>query len=157
MEIVFIVCSDSSAKTGVVRRFAQDMEKVGLKVDVQELTWADYLAALEEGTFDMYYGEVKLRADFDLTELLEEDSSLNYSRAADPNFEMYVNKYLGCAEVQRKGAYEELCRYLAESGSLISIGFEKQQIIVHRGVVKGIDANVGNPLYNFKNWEIDLG
>ena len=157
VEIVFIVCSDSSAKTGVVRRFAQDMETIGLKVNVQELTWADYLAALEEGTFDMYYGEVKLRADFDITELLEEDSSLNYSRAADPNFEMYVNSYLGCAEVQRKGAYEDLCRYLAESGSLISIGFEKQQIIVHRGVVKGIDANIGNPLYNFKNWEIDLG
>ena len=42
------------------------------------------------------------------------------------------------------------------SGALITIGFEKQQIISHRGVIKGIDANIGNPLYGFKDWEIIL-
>ena len=40
------------------------------------------------------------------------------------------------------------------TGALISIGFESQQLIVHRGVIKGLDANIGNPLYGFENWEI---
>ena len=30
IELKFIVCSDSSAKTGVVRKFASDMESLGL-------------------------------------------------------------------------------------------------------------------------------
>ena len=29
----------------------------------------------------------------------------------------------------------------------------QSQIICHRGVVKGINANYGNPLYDFVNWE----
>ena len=57
----------------------------------------------------------------------------------------------------RPGAYSQFCQYLTgQSGSLITIGFEKQQIITRRGVCKGVEPNAGNPLYNFINWTVDL-
>ena len=156
IDVNFIVCSDSSAKTGVVRRFASDMESIGIKVTVRELTWEEYLTALEEGDFDMYYGEVKLRNNFDLTELLDPDSDLNYSRSIDTGYVAMINSYLACAEGQRSAAYQKLCEYINTNGALISIGFESQQLIVHRGVIRGLDPNIGNPLYDFQNWEIML-
>lgn len=156
IDVNFIVCSDSSAKTGVVRRFASDMESIGIKVTVRELTWDEYLTALEEGDFDMYYGEVKLRNNFDLTELLDPDSDLNYSRSRDTGYVAMINNYLSCAPAQRSAVYQQLCEYINTNGALISIGFESQQLIVHRGVIRGLDPNIGNPLYNFQNWEIML-
>lgn len=157
ISMVFIVCSDSSVKTGVVRKFAEDMASIGFTIDVREMTWEDYLLALEEGEFDMYYGEVKLRNNFDITELLEEDNELNFTRSKGNVAETYINNYLGASDMQRTAMFQTLCEYLASTGALISIGFEKQQIIVHRGVIKGLEPNMGNPLYNFANWEIDLG
>lgn len=168
IEIKFVVCSDSSAKGGVANRFAQDMEELGLNVVVQELTWDNYMKALEDGDFDMYYGEVRLRNNFDLTELLqvrdedEEDgntgTNINYTNSIDSTAETLINSYLSAGSATRADAYQTLCDYvLRTTGSLVVIGFEKQQIISHRGVIKGIDANMGNPLYNFANWEIDLG
>ena len=154
IEVVFIVCSDSSAKTGVVRKFQSDMESIGLKVTVQELTWEEYLLALEEGKFDMYYGEVKLRNNFDITELLDVDSELNFSRSRDTAFVQYINSYLASSNAQRSAIFKQLCDYINNTGALISIGFESQQLIVHRGVVKGLDANIGNPFFGFENWEI---
>ena len=151
-----IVCSDSSAKTGMCRRFVEDMESIGLKINLRELTWDDYKTALEEGDFDMYYGEVKLRNNFDLTELLDPDSSLNYTRSTSTMYEPYMNNYLAAADSVRSSLYQSLCEYLAGSGAIISIGFEQQEIIVHRGMIRGLDANLGNPLYNFQNWEIIL-
>ena len=156
IDVNFIVCSDSSAKTGVVRRFASDMESIGIKVTVRELTWDEYLTALEEGDFDMYYGEVKLRNNFDLTELLDPDSDLNYSRSRDTGYVAMINNYLSCAPAQRSAVYQQLCEYINTNGALISIGFESQQLIVHRGVIRGLNPNIGNPLYDFQNWEIML-
>ena len=156
IDVNFIVCSDSSAKTGVVRRFANDMESIGIKVTVRELTWDEYLTALEEGDFDMYYGEVKLRNNFDLTELLDPDSDLNYSRSRDTGYVNMINNYLSCAPAQRSAVYQQLCEYINSNGALISIGFESQQLIVHRGVIRGLNPNIGNPLYDFQNWEILL-
>jgi len=166
IELKFIVCSDSSAKAGIARRFAEDMESIGLNIQVHELTWDNYILALQEGDFDMYYGEIKLRNNFDLTELLqvrdkEDDdnpasTNLNFTRSRDTAYEMYINQYLAASDLGRADAYFALCEYISSQGSLITIGFEKQQIISHRGVVRGIDANIGNPLYGFENWIIEL-
>lgn len=174
-EIVFVVCSDSSAKTGVARRFAADMAEIGLKVDVQEVTWKRYIEILqgseqldnngkpkEEYEFDMYYGEVKLRNNFDITELLEErtednrSSNVNYTRSKDETCMQLIKKYLAASDAGRAEAYYELCQYVSTQAIIIPIGFEKQQMITHRGVIRGMDPNIGNPLYNFENWIIEM-
>lgn len=167
ISLTFVVCSDSSAKGGIVRRFQEDMESIGITVNVQELTWENYLKALDEGKFDMYYGEVRLRNNFDLTELLQvrdedEDegntaTNMNFTNSRDSAFESYINEYLKAGDAGRFNAYQTLCNYICnETGSLITIGFEKHQLITHRGVVKGIKANMGNPVYNIADWEIFL-
>ena len=169
----FALCVDSAAKSGVANRFQEDMASIGLQVTVHELTWENYLKALEEGQLqignkteplDMYYGEVQLRANFDLTELLQtrdEDkngnTNINFTRSNDASIEGWINRYLQANDATRASAYYQLAEYITRSvGSMVVIGFERQQIITHRGVCKGIDANAGNPLYNFPNWTIEL-
>lgn len=167
--IDFIVNSDSSAKAGMARRFAEDMESIGLTVNVRELTWDDFIKALEEGDFDMYYSEVRLRNNFDLTELLQvrnddeddEDynarTNINYTRSKDENFQTLIDDYLASGDASRGHTFQTLCEYVCSTtGSLIVIGFEEQELISHRGVIRGIDANLGNPLYGFENWIIEL-
>ena len=157
----------------MANRFKEDMASIGLKVTVHELTWENYKKTLESGevqvgnqTFpmDMYYGEVQLRSNFDLTQLLETrdekknaNTNINYTRSNDASIEGWINQYLQANDAMRSSAYYQLAEYITRSvGSLVTIGFERQQIITHRGVCKGIDANAGNPLYNFANWTIDL-
>ena len=169
----FVICADSAAKSGVANKFKEDMASIGLQVTVHELTWDNYKKALEEGvvqvgnkelTMDMYYGEVQLRANFDLTELLQTRdeekngrTNINFTRSNDASIEGWINQYLQANDASRTSAYYQLAEYITRSvGSLVTIGFERQQIITHRGVCKGIDANAGNPLYNFANWTIDL-
>lgn len=172
IDLNFVVCADSSAKCGIARRFQEDMASIGLKVTVHELTWSDYLKALEEGQFkagkqtvnmDMYYGEVRLRNNFDLTELLQprdknnEMTNLNFTRSKDATIVARIERYLAAPDSTRADEYYQLCDYIMNtSGELVVIGFEKQQIITRRGVCRGINANFGNPLYDFANWEIVL-
>ena len=175
--INFILCSDSSAKAGVVNRFAADMLTIGIKVNVQELTWTDYYNALtdyenltkeqlededfKEIEFDMYYAEVKLRNNFDITQLLQErgdnnkGSCINYSHSFGNGYETYLYNYLASGDSSRKNNYRAFAEYvLTNAAHLVVNGFEKQQIISHRQAIRGIDANMGNPLYNFAHWTI---
>ena len=169
-----VICADSAAKSGVANKFKEDMASIGLQVTVHELTWENYKKALEEGivqvgnkelTLDMYYAEVQLRANFDLTELLQTRNekenavtNINFSRSNDASIEGAINRYLQANDASRTSAYYQLAEYITRSvGSIITIGFERQQIITHRGVCKGVNANAGNPLYDFAHWTIDLG
>ena len=176
IEIKLILCSDSSAKAGIANRFASDMASIGLKVTVSELTWTDYYNAItdyvnltkeqkededfEEIEYDMYYAEVKLRNDFDISELLmpNDDNhwgSINYTHSSDTGYETYIYNYLASGDQSRKQNYYSFAEYILTTNPFFTvIGFEKQQLITHRGAVKGVDPNIGNPLYNFINWEI---
>lgn len=168
LTIRFLVCSDNSAKNGVVNRFASDMESIGITVEVQSVVWDTYIEALENGEFDLYYGEMKLRADFDVTELFDirtkdnEDWNINYSGNTDPSFLNYINAYLSAGgpdsngDVLRRQKYIDMVKYITDDGGLITIGFEKQQLIVHRGIIRGVAPNAGNPLYDFPNWQITI-
>ena len=172
LTFTMILCSDSSAKAGMAQKFAQDMRTIGITVKIYELGWDEYLKALEDGEleisenrtvdYDMYYAEVKLRNDFDMTELLQvrdednEKTNINFTNSHDSSYETYINNYLAATDAARATAYYAFCYYLSQNATIIPLGFEKQQIITHRGVIKGVDANAGNPLYGFPNWEIDL-
>jgi len=163
LELNFLVCSDSSAKVGVASRFAEDMESIGITVNIYQLGWEDYMLALEEGEheisenqkikFDMYYGEVKLRNNFDLTELLDVEGSLNFTHSKDSTYEILINEYLAAtSDNDRYNKYYKLCEYVTQMGAFVTIGFEKEEVVTHSGVIKGMDANLGNPLYGFENW-----
>ena len=169
----FVICADSAAKSGVANKFKEDMASIGLKVTVHELTWDNYLNALKNGEIqvgnqtvqmDMYYGEVQLRANFDLTELLQTRdeekngvTNINFTHSNDASILGWIENYLQANDASRTSAYYQLAEYITRNvGSLVTIGFERQQIITHRGVCKGIDANAGNPLYDFANWTIVL-
>lgn len=166
VELNFLVCSDSSAKSGIVDRFVQDMASIGITINVYRLGWDDYLTVLEEGEyeitekniikFDMYYGEIKLRNNFDLTELLDVESELNFTHSKDTTYEILINDYLGAGDTDRYNRYYKLCEYLTQMGAFITIGFEDEEIITHGGAVKGVNANLGNPLYGFENWTLYL-
>ena len=179
VEISFILCSDSSAKAGIANRFAQDMSTIGLKINVQELTWTEYYNALtdyedltkeqkEDENFhpiewDMYYGEVKVRNTFDISEMLAErkdenkGSNMNYSHSKDNGYQTLLYNYLASSDATREANYRTFAEYvLTNRASLVIIGFEKQQLITHRAAIRGVDPNYGNPLYDFANWKIQF-
>lgn len=180
INLQFILCSDSSAKAGIAHRFESDMASIGLKVTIRELTWTEYYNALtdyinvsketkededfEEIEYDMYYAEIKVRNDFDITEMLKPydrkndmlvGTTINFTNSTDTGYESFMYNYLASGDQSRKQNYSQLCEYvLTSTASFVVIGFERQQLIIHRGAVKGAEPNMGNPLYNFPNWEI---
>lgn len=178
--ISFILCSDSSAKAGMANRFAQDMASIGVTVNIQELTWTDYYNALtdyenltkeqkededfKEIEWDMFYGEVKIRQNWDISELLTprtdktKYSSINYTHSTDTGHETLIYNFLGAGDSSRANNYKAFAEYITLSScQYVFIGFEKQQLITHRQAIRGLDPNLGNPLYDFANWKIMFG
>jgi peptide/nickel transport system substrate-binding protein len=156
IHINFIVCSDSSAKLAAARIITEDLQSIGLTVELRELNWRDYSKALEEGDFDMYYGEVKLPADFDLTDLLSNDGSLNYGGFQDVGYEGAIAAYLAADEENRAISCNNMCAQIAQYATIIPVCFEKAEVITHRGVETGMTPNQYNIFNHITDWKIAL-
>jgi ABC-type transport system substrate-binding protein len=156
INLVFIVCSDSSVKVSAAREIAEDLRSLGISVTLRELSWDDYNTALENGNFDMYYAETRLTADFDLSRLITTGGSLNYGKVYDTSVKQSIEDYLSASDDDRRMACDLMCQAVAESALITPICFEKQQVLTHRGIVSGVSATQYNIFNCFENWEIDL-
>lgn len=156
IDLDFIVCSDNTDKVKAAQRIAADLESIGIGVTVRQLTWVEYVYCITNGEYDMFYGEVKLPADFNLTDLITTNGVKNFFGINDPNYYEYVHSFLSAqTDEERHAACDYMCQYIADGAVIVPICFEKQQVLTHRDVVSGIEATQYNVFYNLKNWTIN--
>ena len=152
----FIVCSDSGVKVSIARRITSDLRGFGIDVSLRELSYSDYVSELEKGNFDMYYAEVRLCGDWDLSYLLGGGADLNYGGMRDASMDSYINDFLGSPAEQQPEKMEALCAYLGQTAPITAVCFERSEVLYHRGVLSGLEPVQDNLFYNLQNWTVDL-
>ena len=170
MNVRFIVNNDSTAKVLAARHIAEQLNSMGITTTLYELSWDDYMTALETGDYDMYYGELRLTPDWDLSYLFEPRdqktresdeknetfTGRNYASCADTQYGELYAAYLAAAEPDRAEAFAAVLKYVAESAAIVPICFERREVLTHRGVVTGVNATQYDVFHNFTEWTIDL-
>lgn len=151
--LTLLVNGDNASKTAVAQYVAQSLTVDGvLQVEVEALPWAEYLQALESGDFDLYYGEVRLTADWDLAALVGTGGALNFGGWSSEETDALL-------EACRTGGTSErlsLCRHLQEVVPIIPVCFKNDSLLTHSGTIENIQATAANIFYNFPDWIIHM-
>lgn len=157
IDLEFLVYSGSTVKVNAAKKFASDMQSLGIQVTVNRQDWTNYKKLFEAGNYDLCYCEVRLNSDFDPSKILSAAGSLNYSGVSDEQLEELIAAYLTAAdENSRKTACDNMCAYIVNKAYIVPLCFEKHQLISHRGVVEGAKATENNPLYDLNNWTVKI-
>ena len=156
ISLTFLVCVDSTQKTAIANKIAGDLEQLGIKVTVKAVVWEEYLAMLDSGNYDMFYGEVRLGADFDLAPLLAPGGAVNYGGITNTLYSDANSTYLAASNDTRSAAAKELLRDIAENAPIIPVCFEKHEVCAHRGVVGGFSPTQFNVFNNLTEWVIRI-
>lgn len=95
-EATLLVCSDSAQRVAAANQIADTLNSFGFLITVRSLPLSQYKQELLGGNFDLYYGEVRLSANFDLTPFFAANGSACFGSMAD-------------------GAAQTLCQYALEN------------------------------------------
>ena len=156
IHLTFLVCGDSTQKTAVANKIAGDLEQLGITVTVKSPGWQEYLAMLQSGNFDMYYGELRLGADFDLAPLLAPGGAVSYGGITTTIYSDANSAYLSATDAERAAAAKTLLQTIAENAPIIPVCFEKHEVCAHRGIVGGFSPTQYNVFNNLTEWVIQI-
>ena len=172
IELNFAVCADNAAKVQEACQIAEDMEAIGLSVNLRELTWKDYLAALRTGyidadqeepeiPMDMYLAEVALTGDWNILTLIsgdwEEDNTLNYGGWENSELERLTEAYLGAKDDDRAQAVRDWLQLLTTTTVILPVCFETRDVISHLGTISGMSPNQYDIFHNITAWTVHIG
>ena len=152
----FIVNIENEHRTKIANMIADTLRRYGFNINVRELTWENYINALKAGRFDMYYGEIVLNADFDLSPLLL-PGALNYGKTASTEYLPYIDDFLAArSDNEIKYAAKRLCDEVTFNTPFAPVLYKKYAIYFPMGAISGADPSQTGVFHNFADWTVDL-
>lgn len=150
--LAIVVNSENTFRVAVANHLAGELAKLGIDAEVNKLTWENYLTALEKGNFDVYLGQVKLTADFDLTALLT--GELNYGGFRGSEAAELLARFRASAGSARKEAAHALYAQLAVDMPFTALCFIRSSILTQWGAVAGLEPTQSDPFYRLEQWKL---
>lgn len=155
-ELTLIVNEENRFKIAVATQIAAALNRYDLTVTVQPLSWEEYLSALQNGWYDLYCGETKLRPDWDLTALIGAGGRLNYGGFRNENTDLLLTKFLEAQGTQRTAVMRELCEDFLQNQPIAPLCFKAVSVLVANHAVDGITPTATDPFYQMENWTVHL-
>lgn len=143
--LMLLVNEENSFKQATARYLAERWTAGGVSVEVRTLPWEEYAAALASGDFDLYYGEVRLSADWDLSSLLEPGGALNYGHWSHPDTSRLLQELAGAED--RTAAMRALCTHLKDQAPILPVCFKSTSVLTQAEVVEGLAPTAAEPFY----------
>lgn len=154
--LTMIVNSDNTFKVSMAQAIARAMSTCDLKVQVSPLSWEDYLTALLNEEYDLYYGEVRLTADWDTSDLVCAGGRLNYSVYSEPDLELAMRSYLTSSESSRSDAMRSVCSCFQKDMPIIPLCFSNRSLLLSAGAVDNASPTASDPFYGMENWQVHI-
>ena len=132
-----LVCSEDPKRVAAADYIAAVLQKAGLHNTVNAVDYDSYQTALQTGDFDLYYGEVRLTANFDLSEFFEDYGALQYGSIASGGLSA-----LCLAALENSGSFSELCAQLMQQAPICPVVFKGYAIYVTRGAIASVTPAV---------------
>ena len=153
----FIVNIENSHKLAAAHSIAENLRQFGFDINVRELQWSNFMSALDDGDFDMYYGETLLGADFDLSPLLlPGDNTLNFGRTGNTAYRPLIQNFLAARTPEEVSiAGEVLNREITLNAPFVPILYKRYAIYSPMGVITDATPSQSGIFNNFHNWSID--
>ena len=153
-ELTLLVNEDNSFRVACAEFIAENLSLLDWRISVKALPWEEYLSALAAGDFDLYYGEIRLTADWDITNLIGTGGSLNYGGYTNPVTDSLLQSF--AASGDRAYAARQLCAHLLTTAPIAPICFQQDVLLTHDGVVSGMAPTATSVFSGLEGWTIQL-
>lgn len=154
--LTLLVNQENSFKVTAAEEVAFSLSNQRLTVTVDAVPWDTFLSRLQDGNFDLYYGECRLTADWDVSALLGWEGSLNYGGWGDEETERLLSLCRTAESDSRNAALHDLWEHLLDTAPFAPVCFKSLSVLTTEGVFSGLTPTETNPFFRMGRWSVHL-
>lgn len=124
-----VVDSENSGSVRLANLIAENMEQEGIRINVVPLTYWSYVAAVQNGEYDLFVGRIDIADDCDVSFLLKSGGAQNYFRYSSPLLdEAFYKISTADGESSIKNAYKAFDSVFKDELPMIPLYFENDAV-----------------------------
>jgi len=152
--LTLLVASGNTNRLETAAYIAASIAELGYQVTVDDRPFPEFMQMLEAGSFDLFYGQIRLQPDFDLTELLF--GSLAFGGWGNLIDHRLHDDFLASSPSDRGLRAATLSQAMITEAPFAVIGFRHLTVATQRGVVIGMQPTQENIYHNVWEWIVNL-
>lgn len=134
----FLVCASDPGRMAAAQRIADEAAEYGLELEIVAKPAEQFAYQVYQGNYDLYYGQVRLAPNFDLTNFFNGNSLTNGGI-------QYLTPVDLCKDaLENAGNYYSLYESILENGSLCPVLFKNYAVYATRGIITNMVPAVDN-------------
>lgn len=147
--ITILVRAGNLSREAAAKEVAQDLIDAGFTAELKVLENDEFIYTLynEPEQWDLYYGEVTLKPDFDLRSILYSGGDLDYGGIYNDD----ELRSLTASAMENSGNRYDLYEYVMDKGYLCPVLFINNAVFTTRGVFTGLNPVPDNLFYDIAN------
>ncbi|MDR2501915.1 MAG: ABC transporter substrate-binding protein [Oscillospiraceae bacterium] len=154
----FIVSDENPTRVEAAKSIADTLRHMGIDVKFEPLPFSQFKSRLEAGSFDLYYGEARLSADFDLSPLLNQNGALNYGHIGGGESDGAISDMLGAqSDFSRKNAARALCALVTDGVPFAPVCYKQYAVYTGRGAIRDMTLSPSGVFCDLSGWKFSLG
>jgi len=153
VQLTLLVADGNTNRMEVAVYIAASIAELGYQVIIDDRPYHEFIQALADGDFDLFYGQVRLQSDFDLSELLFGALAFGGSASIDSRL---LDDFLASAQSDRGQRASAVSWAILREAPIAVIGFRHLSVATQRGVVVGMQPTQENLYHNVWEWMINL-
>ena len=142
-----VVYSGNNFKVAAAKEIQKSLANIGINVTIRELTWDDYIFALQSNAYDLYIGEIKLPGNMDLTSVFSSSTPVYGVSAADSTKAAYDEFRNGNISI------DAFTRSFVQNMPFAPICFRMGALIYSHNITPAADCDINNAYKNVYEWE----
>ena len=147
LSFTLVVNENNPFRVSAANLIASQLSAIGIRVAVSKLSWAEYTAAVQEGSFDLYLGEVKLSHNMSLSAFFGEEGAVRAGISGeDPVAAAYQQLLAGAVSLQ------DFLNTFAQTPPFLPICFRKGVAARSRDVQGDFTCHVGDVYASLADW-----
>lgn len=144
---------DDKEKTDVANKIAKDMTEFGVPVNVKALPYDQFIAKVTKGDYDMMIGEIELKPNGDLTDLIS--SSGNYLFYANSGFDTLVAQMGLTQDAEKlKTLYKQYGNGILDEMPFCPIYFSRGDVVAGAKIKNELLPSVTRHFRNINTWSV---
>ncbi len=145
--ITMLVMDGNLSRVAAANLVAENLTAVGFTVTVKTYSESEFYYYLYNSSWDIYYGEVTLKPDFDLRSILKYGGSLNFGGLSGGD----TLTNLISSAMENSGNRYDLYEYIMDRGYICPVLFVNNAVFTTRGVFSGLDPSPDSLFYQISN------
>lgn len=151
LQFNLMVYKDNEEKVLVAESIKDELSNIGISITINKVNWNSYITNLNNGNFDLAVASFDIYSNFDIVQLLNKESKLNYAKYENEEMTIILDKVY-TSNVYIENVFKELQNKYKNEIPYVGLYFKTDILLTNKAVKGTINPTALNPYNEIWTW-----